>query len=363
MKDFRPERLILARERRGLTKSDVATRLGLSPKTISNYESAESFPDIEVVQKISKTLGFPVDFFYREEVERPDFEKTASFRALTGVAAKYRNQAFAAGTIATEIYSWFFRHYDLPKLDIPNLPGFDPEDAAALVRQEWGLGIKPIPNMIHLLELHGVRVFSLPPDHSNEIDAYCMWFKRTPFVFLNTHTSVERSRFDAAHELAHLVLDRLSEKNSPQAETRAHRFAAALLVPKEDLLLNRPQMVTVQSLMQLKTRYGVSITALAIRMHQLEFISDWQYRNLMIQLSRFRKNEPQPMLKRESSAIIDKISNHVGSSRMLISQLSKELGIMQVELSALLFGLAAVENSDISISQGKRVNPHLRLIK
>jgi Zn-dependent peptidase ImmA (M78 family)/transcriptional regulator with XRE-family HTH domain len=365
--EFRPERLILARERRGLTKTDLADRLKISARTLINYETGFSAPDDELIGKLARTLNFPSQFFFGAEVEIPDFESTASFRSLTGVAAKLRNQAFAAGTIATELHDWIAAQFDLPFMDIPNLAGMNPEDAAVAVRQAWGLGIKPIPNMVHLLESKGIRVFSLPADHSSEIDAYCMWFRKVPFVFLNTQTTVERSRFDCGHELAHLVLDRVSEKRSPHAETRAHRFSSAFLMPYDDLILHRPAMVTIQSLLTLKKRYGVSITALTVRCHQVGFITDWQYRNLMIQLSRHRKSEPQPMLQRETSAIVTKVATAFGGSRTLISNLSRDLNITQVELSSMLFGLAAINTDAPTGSQdtgsSSRIAPALRLIR
>ncbi|MET9565773.1 ImmA/IrrE family metallo-endopeptidase [Streptomyces tauricus] len=74
-----------------------------------------------------------------------------------------------------------------------------------MVRTRWDLGQAPAPNMVHLLEAHGVRVFSLPPD-SLEVDAFAVWRSGVPFVFLHTLKTVERARFFAAHELGHLVM-------------------------------------------------------------------------------------------------------------------------------------------------------------
>jgi hypothetical protein len=50
-------------------------------------------------------------------------------------------------------------------------------------------------------------VFSLALDAA-EVDAFSMWRQSTPYVFLNTKKSAEHGRFDAAHELGHLVLHR-----------------------------------------------------------------------------------------------------------------------------------------------------------
>lgn len=94
-----------------------------------------------------------------------------------------------------------------------------------------GLGEAPIANMVHLLETKGVRVFSLVED-CHELDAFSTWLDGTPFVFLNTRKSAERSRMDAAHELGHLVLHRVGRPQGKEAEEEATRFGAAFLMPR-----------------------------------------------------------------------------------------------------------------------------------
>lgn len=62
----------------------------------------------------------------------------------------------------------------------------------------------------------GIRVFSLA-EEGREADAFCTWHDSKPFVFLNRMKSAERCRFDAAHELGHLVRDVYSMRHG---ETR-----------------------------------------------------------------------------------------------------------------------------------------------
>ena len=62
-----------------------------------------------------------------------------------------------------------------------------------------------VGNLIHLLEAHGVRIYSLTHENT-DLDAFSLYWHGQPFMFLGTEKSAERSRFDAAHELAHLVL-------------------------------------------------------------------------------------------------------------------------------------------------------------
>ena len=89
------------------------------------------------------------------------------------------------------------------------------------VRARWDMGFRPIRNMVHLLEAHGVRVFSLAED-AKQVDAYSFWTpSKKPFVFLSMSKSAERSRMDAAHELGHLVIIPGAERSS--RNTRKHR--------------------------------------------------------------------------------------------------------------------------------------------
>jgi hypothetical protein len=83
-------------------------------------------------------------------------------------------------------------------------------------------------NMVHLLESKGIRVFSLAVG-AREVDAFLMWKGAIPYVFLNTHKTSEHSRYDAAHELGHLVLHEEDSPHGGEAELRANRFASAFL--------------------------------------------------------------------------------------------------------------------------------------
>src|SRR5438094_162699 len=76
---------------------------------------------------------------------------------------------------------------------------------------------------------------------AKEVDAFSMWHGETPFVFLNTKKSCERSRFDAAHELGHLVLHRHGVPQGQQAEAEANAFASAFLMPRASVLAMAPR--------------------------------------------------------------------------------------------------------------------------
>ena len=217
--NFECSRLIIARKKRGLTQKALANLLGLTPRHFNSYEVGEHIPPESVLNQIANTLNFPVGFFDGEELESisSDF---VSFRAMSKMTAKMRDQALASASLATMASDWISEKFNLPDSDLPDLRGMDPETAAESLRNEWGLGDKPIANLIHLLESKGIRVFSLTTEPL-EIDAFCFWRKDVPYIFLNINKSSERTRFDGAHELGHLVLHRHGEPHGRQAELEA----------------------------------------------------------------------------------------------------------------------------------------------
>ncbi len=63
-------RLKKAREEYGLSQRSLGLALGLSDKTISSYESSRSYPNLEILKKLSEVLGRSTDYFL--EYERKD---------------------------------------------------------------------------------------------------------------------------------------------------------------------------------------------------------------------------------------------------------------------------------------------------
>jgi Zn-dependent peptidase ImmA (M78 family) len=167
------------------------------------------------------------------------------------------------------VRTWVESRFDLPAPDLLDLRDEQPEVAALVLRQHWGLGERPIKNMVHLLEAKGIRVYSLA-ENSVEVDAFALWHSKTPFVFLNTLKSAEHGRFDAAHELGHLVLHRHSGPQIPDAEKQANAFASAFLTPRASVLARAPRMATLRNLIQLKKQWIVSVAALTYRLHALD---------------------------------------------------------------------------------------------
>lgn len=362
---FNPSRLTLARKRRGLTMIRLATMIGVEPRSMTAYEKGEFKPDIEKLESLSKVLRFPVNYFFGDDLEElsPD---CASFRALSKMTAGQRDTALGAGAIALLLNQWIEERFELPSADIPNLTQEgSPENAAISIRQYWGLGELPIKNTIHLLESKGVRVFSLSIDAA-EVDAFSMWRENTPFVFLNTKKSAEHSRFDAAHELGHLVMHRHGAPQGQDAEREANAFASAFLMPRASVLAHAPRLATVDDLIKLKKRWNVSVGALAYRLHAVGALTDWNYRTLCIEISScgYRKREPEEA-QRESSQVLAKVFGALRDEGITKKDIANELSIPIEEINQLVFGLTltALAGSGDYGGTPKSKRPQLNVVR
>lgn len=352
---FEPTRLTVARQRRRWNKSRLAREIGVTLRTISLYESGAKSPSVVTLALLSEKLGFPVDFFTRPQMDSP-LADAASFRSQARRTGTERDAALAAGAIAFEFADWINGLFVLPEPSVPDLRGFEPETAARMLRSSWNLGERPIANTVHLLEAHGVRVFSMA-EPGMTVDAYSVWRDDVPFIFLNTQKTAEHSRHDAMHELGHLVLHRHGAPHGQVAEREADAFASAFLLPREGVERESSAMPTLESLIPLKRFWKVSLASYVFRLHRLRIITDWHYRLLFTELSSLghRRAEPQGVA-REGSQVLEKVFQLLRGQRMSKASIAQEMRIPLSELDSLVFGLVvtSVQGSASSGSPGAR---------
>lgn len=342
MDAFNKNRLIFARKRRGLTIKALASSVGMTSKIISMYEHGEAVPPNQTMALLAKTLHFPEPFFFLDDIA--DLNDTAvSFRSFSKMTASVKDSALGAGQIALEFAFWLGKKFDLPIADIPDLRGHHPEAAAATLRNILALGELPIGNMVHLLEAKGVMVFSLTENTLN-MDAYSFWMNDRPFMFLNTKKSVEHSRFDAAHELGHLVLHKHGAPTGKELELEANRFASAFLMPVGSVRAKAPRFPSINAFIELKPHWRVSVSALIRRMKDLSLITDWHYRGLMIELSKkgYLKNEPNAISQRESSRLLPMVFKALREDGISRKDIANELCVFVDDIDALFFNLTIV---------------------
>ncbi|MEV0878252.1 ImmA/IrrE family metallo-endopeptidase [Micromonospora echinofusca] len=355
-----PSRLVVARKRRRMTLAQLAVASGVSVRSITAFENGHKQPSSDTLEALATAMSFPRPFFEGPPIDEIPIG-SVSFRALSKMSALDREAALGAGQVSALINQWNERHFRLPDANVPTLSHLEPEEAAERVRALWGLGEAPIPNMIHLLEANGVRVFSLAAD-CESIDAYSLRYRGKPFCILNTRKSGERGRFDAAHELGHLVLhadDRLA--HGVEAEEQANKFASAFLMPRAGILAQSLHDATPDRILLAKRKWRVAAVALAYRLHDLGLLSEWKYKAVSKRLAQlgFRRGEPGG-ITRESSQLLGKVFASLRHDPGRIS-LADELSISTDELNLHVFGLVPIV-LDGGRQAGPPGRPQLQLV-
>lgn len=353
-----PSRITFARELRGLTKKDLAEKIQKTSSAVSQIERGLLRPDLETFVGISFALKVPPSFFIRN----PAFSKqidlsSCHFRSLRSTTQAMRKQSTRKGDLWIDLMEVLgskgviFPDEQLSNFQGPPESNEDIERMAVALRKHWGMGLGPIPNIVKLLESKGILVLPLP-DANDKVDAYSTWRGNKPCMLLSYHKSASRIRFDASHELGHLIMHEDITAGDTIAERQANRFAGAFLAPKESFLEECPKGWSYAGFSRLKDRWKISIQALLYRAKELGRISTSTHRRAMIQMSKanMRKNEGLEWEKELPVMITHALELLQG--QITITELAAEISIYSNQLKDMLNRCVPMEVLD-KIDQGK----------
>ncbi|MGH9838031.1 MAG: XRE family transcriptional regulator [Blastocatellia bacterium] len=342
---FNPYSLRIAREYRGLQKNELAQKLDITPSAITQFESGKTKPNAQTVGRISMALNFPPSFF----AQPGDFGAISSdvchFRSLRSCSQMDRRRMVSASAIIGRVVEFVDSRVNLPTEQVTPSTSYravtleEIEHAAAKVRRDWGLGNGPLSNVVHLLESKGILVFRLLSD-CKKVDAFSLWHHGRPYVFLNTEKgSVSRSRFDAGHELGHLILHSEYLPGDRAQEEQANRFASSFLLPRESFLAECPRRLVWPHFLELKLRWKVSLAALVRRAKDLELISEDTYRRAHVQLNKkgWANQEPNEPTEVERPTILPQAMKLLEQSGESFSGIAQEISLPESDLRSLIF--------------------------
>ena len=309
------ERLKLARKRAELSLRQLSEALGkeVSAQAIGKYERGEMMPSSGVLPRLASALDVSLEYLLSEQIEKLD---GVEFRKASGTTAGKRAR------VQTEVIDHLQRYLAIE--EVLGLDGgswkaplggnkllskvVEGEDLAQDLRNEWKLGIEPIPNMTVLLEDKGIKVLliQLPKGvsgltalvHRSRVES------KVPVIVVNRDITLERRRLTMAHELAHRLID----VNSPvDHEKTSNVFAGAFLVPADHLVHEigtHRSALGYKEIVYLKRMYGVSAAALLMRLRQVGIINQSSLAYAFQTFARkWRSVEPDPL---EPDGEIDK---------------------------------------------------------
>lgn len=283
---FQSDRLLEVLAVRRLSQVQLAAMIGVSPSTISKWRSGAQTPEPETLERLASVVNVKGEWF-----TRPVLEATTAplFRSNASAHQSAREMLQARMSWTQEISAALQEYVDFPALSFPTRSFTEPdqilaEDIEAVAqecRDVWGLGSGPVQDVVLALENAGAIVVREETGVA-QIEGLSAWSKvlGRPFILLAADKANGfRSRFDAAHELGHLVLHRLIPKASDrlrhnEMEKQAHRFAGAFLLPAESFSAEVRLPVTLDNLLLLKQRWGISVGAIVMRLEALGMITE-----------------------------------------------------------------------------------------
>ena len=296
------QRLKLSRSASGLSLRELEEKIGnrVTAQAIGKYERNESMPSSGVLITLANVLDVSVDYLVGDQemaFEGVDFRK----KVPTSKREEYQVEAKVLHLLERYLLVEELIHLPSVEWNSPReapypviLDVSEADRAARSLRDHWGLGNDPIPNLVELLEEQGIKVLTF---NLTNIDGLTARVRRTgkdavPVIVVNREDWGERQRFTLAHELGHLIMDVNIKVDEEKA---AHRFAGAFLMPADALWAEIGKHRTAigwGELFELKQLFGASVQAITYRCKDLGIFSKATFQRLFNDFSRFGWRRP-----------------------------------------------------------------------
>jgi Zn-dependent peptidase ImmA (M78 family) len=358
------DRIKLARRKAGLSLRGLsdAMKNRVTAQAIGKYERGEDIPSSGVLLALSEALDVSLSYL----VDTQGIElRGVEFRTAAATTARDRAH------VETEVLEWIERYLQIelileldsaqwhcPVTEVRKLrDAAEVEKLAAEVRENWKLGLDPIPNMTELFEEKGLKVLTVAlPDRVSGFT--CLVERRDgqsplPVIVVNNQFSLERRRLTLGHELAHRLIDpdSLSEKEEERAATL---FAGAFLMPREHLIREvgkHRNAFGYKEIIGLKRLYRVSGAALLMRLRQLDVITEATLTYAFQTIARgWRTQEPEELEpeeirgQRERALRFGRLCYRALAEGLI--SLSKAAELLQLPVSEVQAGLKGPQKSD-----------------
>ncbi|MCY4528758.1 MAG: ImmA/IrrE family metallo-endopeptidase [Chloroflexi bacterium] len=258
-----PEVLRWARERSGLSLSDVARKFGKSPAAISDWETGGKAPTYVQLEKLAyQVYKRPVAiFFFPEPPDEPN--KIGEFRTLPAsererLSSDTRYVVRLAETMQIALRELNSGVNPSPRKifdDVLTFPNEPSDRLAERTRTYLGISIEDQRNWSSTgdaldswraaIEDSGIYVFKRSLKQRG-ISGFSLMDDQFPVIFLNNSTPSTRQIFTLWHEVAHILFStsgvtkeddsfiQLLVGESKVIEVQANAFAGEFLVPSKD---------------------------------------------------------------------------------------------------------------------------------
>lgn len=313
-----PKMLVLARESKGLQQVELARKANLTQGALSKMERGELRVSDDLVKRFARILDYPKEHFYQTGSAVPPI---LSHKRKSRISTRQLSRIDASVNIVRLLVEKLTAAVEVNKFDSLT-PRAHPSVVAAELRREWGIKRGVVDNIVEVLEANGIFVIEMDFGTDALESRPILTTQRIPLLAVNNCLLGDRQRYTLAFELGHLVLHVFQNNNNNSKDLRhtANLFAAEFLMPKDEILNDFQNDVTIDLLASLKAKWRVSMQALLYRAHDLGRISDNQKRYLVNRFSQLgiRKREPPELdAPKESPSLL----------KNLVGKYQKEQGL------------------------------------
>lgn len=265
-------RLHEARQMMGLSMEKLAELTGgiITKQSISRYEKGLMLPKRVAKLAMAKALNISDSYFdgTNLKIDMPMLRTTSNGKLsedeLQALEAKL--SFWAEQYLTKEKEAGFPTQFQNPIKDTKVSTLEDAIQASILLREKWHCGDGPIASILRLLERKGIMILAATlPDYVFGMSTWAD--KKHPLMILDFNpekSSVEKLRFTAVHELAHLLL-LFPQESEYSVEKRCDLFASFFLLPKqtfiEELGAEKREKITLDEMIDIKELYGASLAA------------------------------------------------------------------------------------------------------
>ncbi|MEO7285918.1 MAG: ImmA/IrrE family metallo-endopeptidase [Jatrophihabitantaceae bacterium] len=279
--------------------SSVAVEMGWSGPRQTRLEQSEQ---VEIstgdLANLVRALRFPGQFFTTAPGSKV-LPEDLLFRAPKATTLSEKDYLAQFSACVGDLLDTMDSIDRLPPVRLPRVAsGTASQWVAAQVREVLGVELdQPIGYLMHELERAGVPVvvrsrgvgdtpLEWETNQSGPLAekhlGYSSWtgsFGARPLVVLRAVDSWERTRWTVAHEIGHLVMH-TGRTTGEAEEAEASRFASELLAPRDAIAAELPAHVTLFNLLDIKLKWGISISALVRHLFETGLITEQRYQML-----------------------------------------------------------------------------------
>ena len=291
-----------ARKSLRMTQEEVSSALGISRSAISLIESGKRQVSSAELARLANLYHKNVSGLLESKRE-PDSDGFSVLFRTKEISSDDRIQLVEFEDLCRKYADLMKRLYGKP-LDW-NIPSYKRpnshlnyrdyrytiKELAAKERRRLGLGIAPIKDVFSLLEKQGIRIFSLPL--SAKLSGGSTYSEELgPCILLNANHGI-RMVFTAIHEYFHCLVDRDIVANICEAASDRRRrskkefsgeyFAECFLMPHESVAdsyytyTGHGKGTNAADIVRLSRDFGVSYSAMLVRLKTLSLISESDY--------------------------------------------------------------------------------------